>query len=154
MKKRKIISLSISLFLFAIGIIAIIQLYPYMNLRNCNIKTSMSLNGTQVIIKNNGNSIAKFPETKFSIYRNKMYIGDAHIPEIEIKPHQLINKSVNITLHLSLNNTLKVIGTNETIMNGTIKIPFLLWKITVPFKIEKPDSGKPIVFVWGRKIER
>ncbi len=154
MKKGKIISLSISLFLFIIGIIAIIQIYPYTNLKNCQITTNLTLNGTSITVKNNGNSMAKFPDLYFSLYRNDIYVGDAYIKEFEIKPKEEVSKKIDMKLKISVNDTIKLIKTNETKINGTIRIPFLAWKISIPFKMIRIDNGKTTVYVWGRKIER
>ena len=156
MKKRRVISLSISLILLVIGIVVAFQLYPYMNLRNCDVDTQFTLmNGSKIIIYNRGDSVAKFPKTYFSIYRNDIYVGDASIPEITIQPHHKVEQDINLKLKITMNQSaVKLLKTNETKINGTIFIPFLSFEIPIKFKMEKPDNGKATIWIWGRKIER
>ena len=152
MKKSKIISLSISLFVFAVGIIITFQLYPYLELRNCKINTSI-INKT-IIVKNNGDHVAEFPKIESKIYRDNIYVGNFTIEDFKIKPKETAKEKIKIESNLSLNNTIKLLNTTMTHTEGKVYLPILNFKLGIPFKMDRYDNGTTIVYFMGRKIVR
>ena len=152
MKKTKAISLSISLIILIVGVILAFQLYPYLELKNCQISTNIS--NKTISITNKGTHIAEFPEIQAQIYRDSIFVGNLNISDFKIQPGEKVNKKIDMNFNLSLNKTIKLLNTSRTSINGNVYLPIFNIKAKIPFKIDKYDNGTTIIFFMGRKIVR
>ena len=152
MNKQRIIALSATGVSIAISIIILIQVMPYMNLRNCQVSQEMNLTGVKITVVNNGDQLAKFPTTKFKLYRGSVFIGNGTINEFVIPPHSNITKKVNFDIKVKLTDIPSALTADTTKIDGTVYIKFL-WYINLPIKYDViSNQNGSVVHVLGREI--
>ncbi len=152
MNKSKIISLSITGASVIIGLIILIQVLPYMNIRNCEISQEMNLTNFTVVVVNNGDQMAKFPKMEFKLYKGSIFIGNGTINEFTIPPHTTVKKQINFDMRAKITELPTILSANTTKVYGKVYIK-ILWGLEIPIKydIESDKSGSR-VHVMGREI--